>query len=233
MKGIKFGNKHSYDDFGLLLSSKTIGQASVKTNLVEIEGADGVLDLTEALSGRPTYSTRPLSFAFTIMDAPPDRLKKHSKVSNYMHGQKMPIILDDDPDYYYIGRISVGDLSESNGYATIQVDVDAQPYKYATLNSTEGWIWDPFCFEDGIAQDPTEYTVNGTLEVNVLGGAEVIVPEFITDGAMTISCAGVSHTVSKAGTYRWYDILFLDEGTYKIVFTGTGTVTVNYRRNIL
>ena len=44
MKGIKFGNHHSWNDFQLILASKTIGTPSPKTETIDIPGGDGVLD---------------------------------------------------------------------------------------------------------------------------------------------------------------------------------------------
>ena len=49
MKGVMFDNFHTYLDFRLLLSTKTIGSPSAKTESINIPGADGVLDLTEYL----------------------------------------------------------------------------------------------------------------------------------------------------------------------------------------
>ena len=62
MKGIKFGNYHSYEAFQLILASKTIGTPSPKTETIDIPGGDGVLDLTEYF-GEPKYGNRKLSLA--------------------------------------------------------------------------------------------------------------------------------------------------------------------------
>lgn len=64
INGIRFGKYHSYDDFGLILSSVHIPPAAPKTNYVDIPGADGQLDLTEAL-GCVRYQMREAEFVFT------------------------------------------------------------------------------------------------------------------------------------------------------------------------
>ena len=43
MKGVKFGNYHSYNDWGLILSSKEIKAPKPKKIEIEIEGSDGFL----------------------------------------------------------------------------------------------------------------------------------------------------------------------------------------------
>ena len=42
MKGITFGNFHTYDDLQLILTTKEIGVPTVKSKKIDIEGADGV-----------------------------------------------------------------------------------------------------------------------------------------------------------------------------------------------
>ena len=49
IQGVTFGIKHSYEDFGLILSSKEIGLPTPKTESVSVIGRNGNLDLTDAL----------------------------------------------------------------------------------------------------------------------------------------------------------------------------------------
>ena len=49
MKGITFGNHHSYDEWGLVLKGKEIQAPEPKVQKIEIEGGDGFLDLTDFL----------------------------------------------------------------------------------------------------------------------------------------------------------------------------------------
>ena len=53
-KGVTFAEYHSFRDFSLVLSKKTIETPAVKTSSVEIEGMDGILDLTDYF-GEPKY----------------------------------------------------------------------------------------------------------------------------------------------------------------------------------
>ena len=55
IKGVKFNSinenisKHSYKDFGLVLTEQNIGVPTAKTYTVDIEGRNGTLDLSESL----------------------------------------------------------------------------------------------------------------------------------------------------------------------------------------
>ena len=52
IQGVTFGIKHSYEDFGLILSSKEIGLPTPKTESVSVIGRNGDLDSCQVLTGR-------------------------------------------------------------------------------------------------------------------------------------------------------------------------------------
>lgn len=129
MKGVKFGNFHSYDTWGLILSSKEIQSPSPKINHVEIEGGDGVLDYTEYF-GDVKFNNRTLTFNFSAWkNSQEDFLKLYSTIHNAIHGKKMKVILDDDPEFYYFGRVKVNEWKSNKKIGEIVIEVDAEPYK--------------------------------------------------------------------------------------------------------
>ena len=86
MKGITFGDLHSYRDLNLILSEKEIGAPHVKTKLIEIEGADGSIDLTDFF-GEPKYGDVTHKFTFSTLVPRSDFLSHYSKVKNALHGK--------------------------------------------------------------------------------------------------------------------------------------------------
>lgn len=64
MKSVTFGAYNTYDDWGLILSEKHIGSPEPKLKQIEIEGSDGVIDMSEFF-GDVKYKNRQLSFVFT------------------------------------------------------------------------------------------------------------------------------------------------------------------------
>lgn len=128
MKGIMFGSYHSWRDFQLILGSKTIGTPSPKTETIDIPGGDGVLDLTEFF-GETKYKNRTLSFEFSSMVTPSEFMSLFSMVQNALHGKKMTITMDDDPDWYYTGRISVSEWKADRNIGKLTIDCDCEPYK--------------------------------------------------------------------------------------------------------
>lgn len=61
MKGVAFGSYHSFNSWGRILQSKGIKAPEPKINQIDIDGGDGVLDLTDSF-GDVKYKNRSLSF---------------------------------------------------------------------------------------------------------------------------------------------------------------------------
>ena len=72
IQGVTFGIKHSYEDFGLILSSKEIGLPTPKTESVSVIGRNGDLDLTDALGDDVKFENRKLSFTFSLLNGARD-----------------------------------------------------------------------------------------------------------------------------------------------------------------
>ena len=92
MYSVNFGDKNSYDDFGLLLMPKTRPFPSPKTTYVSIEGKDGDLDLTTSLTGDVKYKNISYSLEFYLKDKRVDWETTLLDISTYLHGKKMNLV---------------------------------------------------------------------------------------------------------------------------------------------
>lgn len=127
MKGILFGSYHSYNDMHLILTKKEIGSPAVKVNKIEVEGADSFLDLTDFF-GEPKYENVRHKFDFSTIES--DSLSLFSNVKNKLHGKKVRIVLDDDPTFFYVGRLHVSPYTNEKGIGSLNIEADCEPYKY-------------------------------------------------------------------------------------------------------
>lgn len=132
MKGVTFGDIHT-SDFGIYLSSVTIGEAVVKKFMLDIPGASGSLDLTEYF-GSVSYENRIISFEFTFPQRNDKLLLAYSQFLNAVHGREFKITLDDDKDYHYLGRVSVGEL-QKGAVSVVAVECDCQPFRYSNSSN--------------------------------------------------------------------------------------------------
>ena len=134
-------SKHSYIDFGVILTEQNIGLPSPKTYTVNIEGMDGTLDLSECF-GEMKYENRTLKFTFELIDKITDWQAKMIKISSFLHGQKMKITTWSDPDFYYVGRCRIDEYNSKSKLGKIVISCDCEPFKYkqniTTFNLVEG-----------------------------------------------------------------------------------------------
>ena len=134
-------SKHSYLDFGVILTEQNIGLPFPKTYTVNIEGMDGTLDLSECF-GEMKYENRTLKFTFESIDKITDWQAKMIKISSFLHGQKMKITTWSDPNFYYIGRCQIDEFNSNSKLGKIVISCDCEPFKYkqniTTFNLTEG-----------------------------------------------------------------------------------------------
>lgn len=227
MKGVMFGDKHSYRDFGLILSSKSISPPKAQINMVSVPLRDGSIDLTESLTGDVKYEDREISITFTVINHNNAWAATISEVENYLHGQRMQIVFDDDASFYYIGRISVNKFTSKKNLGTLVIDCTVEPYKYDVLSTLDDWEWDSFDFDTGRINQISDISVEGSTEVIVIGRRKKVSPKITTSAAMTVAFEGAEYNLS-AGTQKVYGLL-LHEGENVLTFTGKGTVSVDYR----
>ena len=212
MKGITFGELHSYRDLKLILVEKEIGEPHVKKKLIEIEGADGSIDLTDFF-GEPKYGDVTHKFTFNTIVPRNDFLSQYSNVKNALHGKKMRIILDDDPNFFYAGRCYVSSFTNEKNIGTITVECECEPYKYK-LNKTV-----------------VTQAVSGTKDITLTNSRKRAVPEITATASMTIVFGDGSWTAG-AGTYTIPE-LELVEGANSVTVTGTGNISFTWQEGDL
>lgn len=160
---ITFGDKNTWMDWHLAPSSRPVfNPPSVKTKILDIPGGDGIIDLTESLTGYPVYNNREGSFEFIVLndfcqpiDSYEEWYETYSKIMDFLHGQSMKATLEDDPEYYYEGRFAVNSWKSDKNYSKIVIDYSVGPYKWLYRSTLDDWLWDPFNFETGIIFENT------------------------------------------------------------------------------
>ena len=118
------------------LMSVQIGLPDIKTQSESVPGADGEIDLTDALTGGPVFGNRQIKLRFGF--APTGDFEFYSFAAA-VHGRRLKLELSNKAGYY-IGRCTVGAPDTSLDKTTFDVTVDADPY---LLESTETTITIP------------------------------------------------------------------------------------------
>ncbi len=223
---------NTWDDLHLIPTSRPlVNPPSVSMNQVAIPGMDGFIDLTEVLSGRVNYGARQGFWEFIAhpdwTDAEPWHYK-YSRIMQLFHGKAVSqVILEDDPFFYYTGRVSVNQWRSGESWSTVTLDYVLQPYKHERLRSSEPWEWNPFSFVNGIIRHYSGIEVNGAKELTIRNGDQPVVPSFITQelvSTTTVSSNRTSETVSISETGESKSSKFyLYPGENILTFTNTAT----------
>ena len=224
---INIGEKNTWDDWHIVPSSRPlIAAPSVKTSFVSLPGGDGSLDLTEVLAGRPTYERRVGSWEFIVMNDYGDWAVRYSDIMAYLQGKEYMIVFDDDPEYYYLGRLAVNEWRSEAYWSRIVINYNVDPYKYNTDGYGTNWLWDPFNFETGIIQDYRKLIVGGTLNVNYINDGMIPTTPTINSSvnSMKMDFGGRRYNLAK-GPNTFATVIF-QPGDNPIVFTGNGIVSI-------
>lgn len=227
MRGVTFGDIHTFAKWGIILTHTDIEFPTPKIEKIDIPGADGELDFSTSLTGDMKYSNRKIAFTFTTTERYQAWKSLMSEIANYLHGKKFRIILDEDLGFYYFGIAEVNEFKSDKSIGTIVIECDVDPYKYDITQSNEDWKWDPFNFEDGIINETNNIEVSGTKDVVMYGRRKRVVPWITCDNPMQVVFKSQTYNLT-AGRQKVLNIEIC-EGINTLKFIGNGTVTIEYR----
>lgn len=215
-RGIIFDSVHSGVDWGLLLTVCNKGAPEPKTNYVSVDGRDGDLDLSEALTGEIRFNNRSDEYGFNFLDGTRfERQVLMNKVYGFLHGKKRQIILPDWPDYYSIGRLTVTDFKNYMGYGEMSLTANCDPWLYKRVDTVV----------------TKELTSVDQEIVCINSGIKTVVPTFTVTAETTIKFGDYQTTID-SGSYRLLEISFTT-GTHILTARGAGTLTIRWTEAIL
>lgn len=213
LNDVLFNDISAMNDWNIVLTKTDITPPKVKTSIVNIKGADGILDLSEALNGDVIYDNRDIKLTFSLMD-----MREYStlisKISNAIHGKKVKLRFTIDDEYYYEGRAQISQWESSKNIGKIVVNVNADPFKYRLYETSN------------------TFSLNGKEQVVHLQNDRMRVsPTLKVSGEITITYDKITHTL-KEGEQQLVDFS-LKEGDNVVKLNGNGSVNISYRRGML
>lgn len=205
--------KSAYDEWNIVLTKADIPLPEPKTSLVDIKGADGVLDLSEVLTGDVCYNNRTITLTFEMMDDT-DYYDLISDISNYLHGKKVTVSLTNDEDYYYVGRATINQWECVKRKGKIVITVDAEPYKYSVTETTM-----------------IVNVSNQTKTITLQNGRKRVCPMLNVTGTITLTISDVQYELAE-GKQQLSNFMLV-EGNNVVKVSGNGTLTITYRQGEL
>lgn len=240
---------NTWEDWHLIPSSRpAVANPTIVTKYVEIPGSDGMLDLTNYLAGRPIYGQRQGSFSFRVDNDHEHWENLRKKIANAIHGRDVCMILEDDPTYFYKGRITVGNWESGGDCSSISLAYQLEPFKYKiNMEGSVPVIWDTFNFET----DYDYYTsIGDSITVDLHTNPVKTIPIYISDytvtpivslistGDVEIDFNGETWNITREAGTKVQTVEFspaihsfsLTENNYKtMTISGSGTVQIKWR----
>lgn len=219
MTGVTINGTDTLTTWGLvLLDDLTISGPVAKEELVDLPGADGTLDYTDALVGYPLFEDRTVSFTlFKRMDEATRATTRQSMLTLF-GGRKVTLITPDLPGYYWEGRMSIGEMSGYNG-GRIPCSVRVKPYRLKNTKTTV----------------TKSLAANTDVQVDLDNAGMPTIPTFRCTRACTLTDSdGNTYSLAQNTDFTSADLMITGTGmTVTARVSQNGTLTVTYQEGTL
>lgn len=202
-------SKHS-GEWGLEFISYSLNFPEIKKTTVDIEGANGELDLTDVY-GHVFYKNRKLTLNF---NAKRGFNRTVRDVVSFVHGKVAKITIFDDENYYYVGRMEFNKYTSDFKIGKVIFNVNCEPYKYRQDRTVE------------------THEIKGEKAVNYKCDYMETMPDFTSDQEMSFEFNGKQYSLP-SGQKTTFTGLTFTEGDNFIKWKGNGKVTVTYQEGTL
>ncbi len=204
----------------ILMDDLEEGAPDIKTNYQDVGGMDGQLNFSYALTGRPVYGMRPVSFTlcrpwhFALLhNVPPQPMADvWAEFMARYHGREVLLTLPTDPVHHYTGVVQIGAVT-GDARDRFSVSMTADPWRERN--------------------EPTRITaaVSKTAKTLYLPNeTRPVIPTITATAQAKITLGGKDYYVD-AGTGRNLDIM-LAPGTNAVqvalTTASTGQITMEY-----
>ncbi len=190
--GITFNGKHTWRDFGLRVTDKSLGFPAKDKVLVTLPYSNHIVDLSN-LYGQQIFGSRTLKWTFLVINQsswPKEILyNRWTQLVNFLEQATTRVPLFDDimPDYYYLAEVVTAPTwDEYRVYGKFTIEFAAYPFRiHDTLEGND--IWDTFNFEADIAQE-TKYEISKSKDIILFNiGTSSVQPTIITTSEFTLT----------------------------------------------
>lgn len=224
---------HTLEDWGLAIGNNNyISEPIVQTSYIVVPGSNVLVDVSEALTGRPTFERRAINIEVGGIDKRLDWDSTISKLRNAIEGKVVHVIFDNDTAHYWRGRAHIVGYDRFRSLGTFTISLpDADPYKYDVLSNLEPWLWDPFDFEnDNVPEEPI-INVNGTANREIAKGTMPTCPSFtVTEMTEQLYLKFKGKEYTLANGYNYFPAVMVNgDDNVTLEFRGRGQVVMEYR----
>lgn len=229
---------HTIDDWDFALSNNNyIGDPQMETSYIQVPGREGLIDASEAISGRRIFTKRPLAFNLGGMRERRSWDGIISRLRNDIDGHVCRITLDNDRGYYWHGRVYITDFDRFRGLGSFTLSMPvADPYKISVQSSAEPWLWDPFNFETGVIIQTGAEVISGSGSITIDHGYMLTCPQIVVSDMISstfkVTYDGTEYALT-SGSNTIPAIMVGGDDDVTLTFSGSATVQIVYRSGSL
>lgn len=227
--------KNTWDDWYLIpMSRPTMSIPGAQNKFVEIPGMDGSYDISDYLRDDTAFTDRSGSFEFVVDNEHADWLTIYRDIITFLHGQRFRMILQDDPDWYYEGRFTMGEWKSEPARSQVTISYRVSPFKHSIYSEfVDKIIWDTFCFErdmDWSSLYHVELTNGETKTFDIPSyGVKHTVSIRLVSGSVTAVYGGYRRTIDTPDQVKTLGT-GSRTGTDILTVTGTGVFDIGWQK---
>ena len=122
-----------------------VNPPKARTEYSIVKSANGVLDFSESLNG-VHFDNRTGTWEFAVdheLNTEMSWNEIYDDILLKIHGKRVRLVLQDDPGFYYTGRVSINEWKSDKYWSEIAIDYDLDPYKRSVNTSGDfDWLFD-------------------------------------------------------------------------------------------
>lgn len=231
---IIFNGKGSFSDFGALVDGFKPQPPTPKIIKDDVPGMNGQYDFSTVLSnGEVVYNPGKIPCILDFFASSKEELmvKKTQLLEWLLSGQHQLIYTGESAKYYIAqieDEIKFDLISANNG--TLEITFTVYPFKFS-IDQFGDDIWDDFCFLTDYTQYTNIFNISGTTTVKAYNNGRSITPTINCSSAMTLTFGGNTYNLVQGDNTPWG--LKLQNGENDLLFTGNGTVKIEFRAEVL
>lgn len=208
-----FDKVNSWYDWHCVLTDKSISDPDPKTHYIELDGANGSIDLTESLTGSVMYKDRTISASFWCDYGTRDERERMLKdIVRQFHGKKVEIIEPDDPEHFFVGRLTIKNKVNIIPYCSFTIEATCEPWRYS-INPISR-----------IIDLSSDESVTAVIHNN---GVKVLLPLIVTTDTIKLYYGDTVLTLERGIHSNTGIKLYPGVNTFPLV--GNGIITFGYR----
>lgn len=206
------------------------------TEYSTIKNVDGIIDFSESLDGNIHFERRTGTWEFAIdHELHPERSWNdiYDDMLQRLHGRTVRVTLQDDPTFYYQGRVWLNAFKSDKYWSEIAIDYELEPYKYS-INTSGDYEW---LFDEAIEERKkrlvfARFVVDGVKYRDFYSTSKTKVRPVIACTTLGITLEThyeeSNFTVSLTRSSKTYKDVRFNYGHNYFTFRGNGIVSVYY-----